>query len=83
MTKRSAVPVTITLDGDESRRSTTIEIPAAGMNAYAYRGFSIVVFASGIAHVTHAKAIEPRQSTLVQECRDAQAAVAWINAYMD
>jgi hypothetical protein len=63
--------------------SETIRIPAKEMNAYTYRGFSIIVFASGIAHVTHDDKTGEGKRPLRVECANPDEAVAWINLYMD
>jgi hypothetical protein len=52
--------------------------PAKMMQAYDYRNFSIVVFASGRAMVHHTNA-----TTALVECDSGEEAAAWIDAYLD
>lgn len=52
--------------------------PAKMMQAYDYRNFSIVVFASGRAMVDHVRA-----DKFFVECDNGEAAAAWIDSWLD
>jgi hypothetical protein len=62
--------------------AVNITPPRTGMDGYVYRGFDLVVFASGLSIVTHEPA-EQGRTRMNERFASPNEAIAWIDLYMD